>query len=64
MTGILKEKPLFIIQDNKPTAVILDINDYKELLEHIEDIEDLSELKKMREKKLNFRSFDEFLGEM
>lgn len=45
MSKTLIEKPQFIIKEGKPTAVILNIRDYKELLERIEDAKDLVELR-------------------
>ena len=47
----------------KPTAVILGIDEYRELLEKLEDAEDLKALKAMRKKPLKFRKLEEFLKE-
>ena len=52
-----------IIRDGRPTAVILDIDEYEDMLERLEDLEDLETLKEMREKPLTFRRLDEFLSE-
>ena len=52
-----------IIKAGKPTAVILNIRDYEELLERVEDAEDLAELKRLRKTTLKFRPFEEFLKE-
>jgi PHD/YefM family antitoxin component YafN of YafNO toxin-antitoxin module len=54
-------KPKIILENNKPSGVILDWKDFQEILEKIEDIYDLSEIKKM--KKMKFRKFDDFLKE-
>jgi len=43
--------------------VILDINDYQEMLERLEDLEDLKFLKAMRKRPLQFRRLEDFLGE-
>jgi len=63
MSKALTKKPQFIIEGGKPTAVILNIRDYEELLERIEDAEDLAELRQLRKMPLKFRPFEEFLKE-
>ncbi len=55
--------PQIIIRDGEPVAVILDIDEYKELLERLEDLEDLKMLEEMRRKPLQFRKLDDFLKE-
>jgi PHD/YefM family antitoxin component YafN of YafNO toxin-antitoxin module len=52
-----------ILRDGKPKAVILDIEEYQEMLERLEDAEDLKILEKIKEKPLKFRRFEEFLKE-
>jgi len=63
MSKALAKKPQFIIEGGKPTAVILNIHDYEELLQRVEDVEDLAELRRLRKTTLKFRSFEEFLKE-
>ncbi len=64
MRGKSKRKPPEIVmRDGEPSAVILDIDEYREILERIEDVEDLEMLKKMREKSLKFRKLEDFLKE-
>lgn len=58
-----KQKRQFIIEDGEPTAVILDISEYEELLERLEEAEDLASLREMRKKRLKFRPLHEFLDE-
>ena len=58
-----KKRAEIILKDGKPSAVILDIDEYKRILELIEDAEDLKMLEKLRSKAQQFRSFDEFLVE-
>ncbi len=58
-----KNAPQFVVRDGKPTAVILDINEYQQILERLEDSEDLKTLQKMRKKPLKFRKLEEFLKE-
>ncbi len=52
-----------VIREGKPTAVILDIKEYQDMLERLEDLEDLKTLEKMRKKPLKFRKLDDFLKE-
>lgn len=52
-----------VTQDGKPTAVILDIDEYQEMLERLEDLEDLKMLKTMRKKPLKFKRLEDFLKE-
>ena len=49
------------MRGGKPTAVILGIEEYRELLERVEDAEDLKTLKAMRKRPLKFRKLDDFL---
>lgn len=58
-----RKSPAVVYEDGKPSAVILELEDYRELLERAEDIEDLKVLEEMRRKPLQFRSLDEFLAE-
>ena len=51
------------IRGGKPAAVILDIDEYREMLERLEDMEDLKMLEDMRKKPLKFRALDDFLKE-
>ena len=50
-----------IYRNGKPSAVVLDIEDYKELLEKLEDIEDLKMLSEMRSKSLEFTKLEDYL---
>ena len=52
-----------IVRDGKPVAVILDIDEYQEILERLEDAEDLRTLQEVRKQPLHFRKLDEFLKE-
>jgi len=56
-----RKDPQIVIRGGKPTAVILSIEEYRELLERVEDAEDLRMLKAMRKRPLKFRRFDDFL---
>lgn len=64
MKGKTKRKaPELVIKEGKPTAVILDIDEYQEMLERLEDVEDLRMLEQMRKKSLKFRKLENFLKE-
>jgi PHD/YefM family antitoxin component YafN of YafNO toxin-antitoxin module len=58
-----RKVPEIVYREGKPTAVILDIEEYREILERLEDVEDLKMLEQMRKGPLRFRSLDEFLKE-
>lgn len=62
-TTAKKKLPEIVLKNGKPTAVILDIDTYKEILERLEDIEDLKMLEDMRKKPLKFRRLDDFMKE-
>ena len=61
--GTENKEPQIVFRGGKPSAVILDIEVYKEILERLEDVEDLQMLARMRAKPLNFRKLDSFLKE-
>ena len=58
-----RRSPEIVLRDGRPAAVILDINEYQEMLERLEDLEDLRELAEMRSKPLKFRKLEDFLKE-
>lgn len=58
-----RKKPDFIIRGGKPVAVIIDIDEYQEILDILDDIEDTKELAEMRKKTLKFKDLDDFLKE-
>ncbi|MBC8116391.1 MAG: type II toxin-antitoxin system Phd/YefM family antitoxin, partial [Candidatus Saccharimonas sp.] len=45
------------------TAVILDINEYAQMLERLEETDDLAVLQEMRNKPLKLRPLEEFIQE-
>jgi PHD/YefM family antitoxin component YafN of YafNO toxin-antitoxin module len=64
MKGKTKRKaPEIVLKEGKPSAVILDIDEYRQMLERLEDLEDLNLLKEMRKRPLKFRKFEDFLKE-
>jgi PHD/YefM family antitoxin component YafN of YafNO toxin-antitoxin module len=58
-----RKGPEIVLRDGKPVAVILDIDEYQDMLERLEDLEDLRELEEMRKKPLRFRKLEDFLKE-
>ena len=58
-----KRSPELVLRDGQPTAVILDIGEYQDMLERLEDLDDLEVLKQLRERPPSFRRLDEFLAE-
>jgi PHD/YefM family antitoxin component YafN of YafNO toxin-antitoxin module len=58
-----RKEPEIIFRGGKPTAVILDIDEYQEMLEPLEDIEDLEMLTQLRQKPLKFKKIEDFLEE-
>lgn len=59
---VRKRQPQIVLKNGKPSAVILDLDDYEELLERAEDAADLKALRAMRKNPLRFRTLDEALG--
>ena len=62
-TRTKKKEPEIIFRGGKPAAVIIDIDEYKEMLERLEDAEDLKILAEMRQKPLKFKRLEDFLAE-
>jgi len=58
-----RRPPEIVLRDGRPAAVILDIDEYQDMLERLEDLDDLEMLREMREKPLKFRRLEEFLAE-
>jgi len=58
-----RRPPEIVLRDGRPAAVILDIDEYQDMLERLEDLDDLEMLREMREKPLKFRKLEVFLAE-
>ena len=58
-----KKAPEIVLRGGKPAAVILDIEEYREMLERLEDMEDLKMLEDMRKRPLKFKKLETFLEE-
>ena len=52
-----------VMEDGEPSAVIVGIDDYRDMIERLEDVEDLKLLERMRDKPLKFKRLEEFLVE-
>ncbi len=60
---VRRKNPEIVFRDGKPSAVILDIDEYRKMVERLEDTEDLRTLSAMRKKPLKFRKLEDFLQE-
>ena len=60
---VKRKTPEIVLREGKPSAVILDIDEYREMLERLDDMEDLKALERMRRKPLRFRKLESFLME-
>ena len=62
MAGNIGRRPLQVVfEDGKPSAAILDLQEYMEILQLLEDIDDLQTLREMSSKPLEFESLEHFL---
>lgn len=59
-----RRKPQIVLRNGKPSAVILGIRQYEEILERLEDAEDLRWLRQVRRKPLQFRKLEEVIAEI
>lgn len=58
-----RKPPEIIVRNSEAVAVILDIDEYRDILQRLEDAEDLKMLQEMRAKPLRFKRLDDFLKE-
>ncbi len=63
MSSRTLKQPNVIYQGDKPTSVIVSIDDYRRLLERAEELSDIKELNRLKKQPLHLRSFEEFLEE-
>ena len=57
------KRPDIVFREGKPAAVILDIDEYEELLEQVEDADDLAYLRELRRKPMEFITLADLLKE-
>ncbi|MEW6107022.1 MAG: type II toxin-antitoxin system Phd/YefM family antitoxin [Bacillota bacterium] len=55
--------PRLVVEDGKATAVILDIEVYREMLERLKDLEDLRMLEEIRKRPLDLQRLEDFPAE-
>jgi PHD/YefM family antitoxin component YafN of YafNO toxin-antitoxin module len=58
-----RRSPEIVLRDGQPAAVILDIDEYQDMLERLQDLGDLEMLNEMRQQPLKFKKLSEFLTE-
>lgn len=58
------KEPQVVLKNGRPSAVILDIRDYQEMLERLEDAYDLKQLRQMRSRPMKFRPLEEVLKDL
>jgi hypothetical protein len=56
-----RDEPQILYRNGRPSAVLLDIKTYEDLLRRAEDLHDLQELQRRRNEPQVYRSFDEYL---
>ncbi len=61
---IERRTPEIVLRNGKPAAVILDIDEYQEMLERLEDLDDLKMLEEMKKRPLKFRKLEELIDGM
>ena len=62
-TKLKRSTPEIVLKDGKPAAVIVPLDQYREMLERLDDADDLKALSLLRKKPLRFRTLDDFLKE-
>jgi len=58
-----RKEPQVLYRGGRPTAVLLDIKEYRRLLEIAEDQEDLDRLAELDRRPQPYRPFEDFLDE-
>jgi len=51
-----------ILEDGKPTGIILDLDEYEAMLERLEEAEDLEAIRQMRREDWQTASFEDYLA--
>lgn len=59
----MRHRTQIVLENGRPSAVILDIAEYESLLDRAEDAEDLRTLRAMRKRTLHFRKVEDYLKE-
>lgn len=58
------DKKLIVGADGKPTAVIIDIQEFEKLMEYIEDLEDLRFVEEADQEGFSLRPYQDFRKEL
>lgn len=58
------DKKMIVGPDGKPTAVILDIDEFEKLMEYVEDLEDLQLVEETEQEGFSLRPYREFRVEL
>lgn len=58
------DKKLIVGADGKPTAVIIDIQEFEKLMEYIEDLEDLRFVEDAEQEGFSLRPYQDFRKEL
>ncbi len=61
MKSAVKRKARVILEDGKPSDVIISLREYEELLEKAQDVEHLEYILKLTKKDLKSRPFEDFM---
>ncbi len=57
------KNPEIIYRNHKPVSVIIDLEEYKQMLERLDDIEDIAFIESIKNKQMKFKKLDDFLME-
>jgi PHD/YefM family antitoxin component YafN of YafNO toxin-antitoxin module len=60
---VKRKTPEIVLRNGKPVAVILGVDEYRQMLERLEDLQDLKMFEEMRKNPLKFRKLGDFLRE-
>ena len=56
-------RPRFVVEDGRPVAVIIGIDEYRSILERLDDADDVAYLREAAGRKLEFRELADYLLE-
>lgn len=63
MKSATRRKARVIVENGKPSDVIISLREYEELLEKAQDMEHLEYIRKLTKKDLQSRPFEDFMKE-
>jgi hypothetical protein len=59
-----RKAPALVYESGRPTAVLLDIRQYREMLDRLEDAEDIAYLERLRKRPIKYRPLEEVLADL